>query len=160
LGRERVRICGLEGGVGWPDLELTRQISKRHLTALTKDLPMKTTTSVLAILSCLLFDSSAWAHAHLRAEDPAADGTLKTAPTALSLTFSEGLEIKLSGVTLKGSDGNAVSTGAPSLSAGDDKLMTVPITGQLGSGVYTVEWHALSKDGHTTHGTYRFTVDH
>jgi methionine-rich copper-binding protein CopC len=121
---------------------------------------MKTTISILAILSCLLFDSSAWAHAHLRAEDPVADGTVRTAPTALSLTFSEGLEIKLSGVTLKASDGNAVSTGAPSLSPSDDKLMTLPITGQLGAGVYTVEWHALSKDGHTTHGTYRFTVGH
>jgi methionine-rich copper-binding protein CopC len=121
---------------------------------------MKTTTCTLALFSCLLFDSSAWAHAHLRAEDPAADGTVRTAPTALSLTFSEGLEIKLSGATLKGSDGNAVSTGAASLSPSDDKLMTVPITGQLGTGLYTVEWHALAKDGHTTHGTYKFTVAH
>jgi hypothetical protein len=83
---------------------------------------------------------------------------VRAAPTALSLTFSEGLEIQLSGATLKGSDGNAVSTGAPSLSPSNDKLMTVPIAGELGTGVYTVEWHALSKDGHTTHGTYRFTV--
>jgi methionine-rich copper-binding protein CopC len=118
---------------------------------------MKTTTYTLALFSCLLFGSSAWAHAHLRAEDPAADRTVRTAPTALSLTFSEGLEIKVSGATLKGSDGNAVSTGAP-LSPSDDKLMTVPITGQLGTGVYTVEWHALSKDGHATHGSYSFTV--
>jgi copper resistance protein C len=121
---------------------------------------MKTATCALALLSCVLFDSSAWAHAHLRAEDPAADGSVRTAPTALSLTFSEGLEIKLSGATLKGSDGNAISTGAPSLSPGDDRLMTVPITGQLGAGAYTVEWHALSKDGHTTHGAYQFTVGH
>jgi len=121
---------------------------------------MKTTTCTLALLSCLLFDGSASAHAHLRAEDPAAGGTVTAAPAALSLTFSEGLEIKLSGVTLKGADGNAVSTGAPSLSPGDDKLMTVPITGQLGTGVYTVDWHALAKDGHTTHGTYQFTVGH
>ena len=121
---------------------------------------MKTTTCTLALFSCLLFDSSAWAHAHLRTEDPAADGTVGTAPPALSLTFSEGLEIELSGATLKGSDGKAVSTGAPSLSPSDDKLMMVPITGQLGPGVYTVEWHALAKDGHTTHGTYQFTVGH
>ena len=121
---------------------------------------MKTTTCTLALFSCLLFDSSAWAHAHLRTEDPAADRTVRTAPTTLSLTFSEGLEIKLSGATVKGSDRNAVSTGAPSLSPSDDKLMTVPITGQLNAGVYTVEWHALSKDGHTTHGTYQFSVGH
>jgi methionine-rich copper-binding protein CopC len=131
-----------------------------HLTALTKDPPMKTTTCTLALLSCLLFDSSAWAHAHLRAEVPAADTTVMTAPSAISLTFSEGLELNLSGATLKGTDGSAVSTGAPSLSPNDDKLMTVPITGQLSAGVYTVEWHALSKDGHSTHGTYQFTVGH
>jgi copper resistance protein C len=121
---------------------------------------MKATTCTIALFSSLLFDGSAWAHAHLRAETPAADGTVRTAPTALSLTFSEGLEIKLSGATLKGSDGSAVSTGAPSLNPSDDKLMTVPITGQLGAGAYTVEWHALSKDGHTTHGTYQFMVGH
>src|ERR1700681_1311792 len=119
---------------------------------------MKTTTWTLALLSCLLFDGSAWAHAHLRAEAPAAGGTVGSAPTELSLTFSEGLEIKLSGATLKGSDGKAVSTGAPSLSPSDDKLMMVPITGQLGTGAFTVAWHALSKDGHATHGSYSFTV--
>src|ERR1700681_1899418 len=117
---------------------------------------MKATTCALALLSCLLFDGSAWAHAHLRAEVPAADGTVGTAPTALSLTFSEGLEIKLSGATLKGSDGNAISTGAPSLSPGDDKLMTVPIKGQLGAGAYTAYCHALSYYRHTTDGTYQF----
>jgi len=34
----------------------------------------------------------------------------------------------------------------------------VPVTGTLADGSYTVDWHALSGDGHKTHGSYTFTV--
>jgi methionine-rich copper-binding protein CopC len=119
---------------------------------------MKTKTCAFALLACLVSGGSAWAHARLRAETPAAGGTVATSPPALLLTFSEGLELKLSGVTLKGPDDKLVPTGAASLGPGGDKLMTVLIDGELGAGKYTVELHALSKDGHTTHGSYQFTV--
>jgi putative copper resistance protein D len=34
----------------------------------------------------------------------------------------------------------------------------VRLTGKLSPGQYVVEWHALSKDGHVTNGTYQFMV--
>jgi copper resistance protein C len=34
----------------------------------------------------------------------------------------------------------------------------VPLNGVLGAGKYTVKWHALSRDGHATRGSYEFTV--
>ena len=51
-----------------------------------------------------------------------------------------------------------IPTGVASLAAGDDTTLVVPVMQQLASGTYTVDWHALSKDGHKTHGTYTFTV--
>jgi methionine-rich copper-binding protein CopC len=111
---------------------------------------------IAAALSTSTYD--ALAHAHLEAEEPAADARISTSPPTLSLTFSEGVEIGLSGVTLKGADGKALATGAATLAADDDKRLTVPLDGVLAAGTYTVEWHVLSKDGHTTHGAYRFTV--
>lgn len=119
---------------------------------------MKPPIAVLALAGSLLSAGEASAHAHLQAETPAADAVVTSAPAALSLGFSEGLEIGLSGVTLKAPDGYVVPTGTATLAPGDDKQMSVPLNGALAAGAYTVEWHALSKDGHTTHGTYHFTV--
>jgi methionine-rich copper-binding protein CopC len=61
-------------------------------------------------------------------------------------------------VILKGQDGRAFPTGAAVLAPNDDKKISVRLNGALSVGKYTVEWHALSKDGHATHGSYQFTV--
>lgn len=114
--------------------------------------------SALALAACLGSTGHASAHAHLQTEAPAADALVTSTPAALSLEFSEGLEIGLSGLTLKGPDDQVVATGMPTLVPGDGRQMTVPIRGALVAGTYTVEWHALSRDGHTTHGSYRFSV--
>jgi copper resistance protein C len=113
---------------------------------------------VLVLIACLTSANSALAHTHLKAETPPADGVLATSPSILSLDFSEGLEIGLSGVTLKRQDGQAIPTGAAALTPNDDKKMIVRLNGALGAGKYTVKWHALSRDGHATRGSYEFTV--
>jgi copper resistance protein C len=113
---------------------------------------------VLVLVACLTSASYAFAHAHLQAPTPSADAVLSAPPSTVSLRFSEEIEISLSGVILKGQDGATIQTGAPVLAPTDHKQMSVPLTGPLGAGKYSVEWHALSKDGHTTHGTYQFTV--
>jgi copper resistance protein C len=70
---------------------------------------MRASTFALAVIGCLL-SNAAFAHAHLRAETPAANASVQ-APTALTLTFSEGLEPGLTGVVLETSDGASVKTG-------------------------------------------------
>jgi copper resistance protein C len=114
--------------------------------------------TTLGALFSVALASSALAHAHLQTAVPAANATVQAAPAGLTLNFSEGLELKLSGVKVTGPGGGAVSTGTPALSPTDDKVMTVPLAGPLAPGAYTVEWHAVAKDTHATHGTYTFTV--
>ncbi|NLS16333.1 copper homeostasis periplasmic binding protein CopC [Rhizobium sp. P40RR-XXII] len=99
----------------------------------------------------------AMAHAHLKSAVPAADGIVKAAPSELDLTFSEGLNLKFSGIKVTGPDKAAVKTGDGTLMNKDTTLM-VPVTDKLAPGKYTVEWHVLSTDGHKTNGTYSFTV--
>jgi methionine-rich copper-binding protein CopC len=113
---------------------------------------------VLLLVACLTSASPALAHAHLNAESPPADGVLAASPPTLSLNFSEGLEIGLSGAILKRQDGRVIPTGAAVLTPNDDKKITLPLKCALSAGKYTVEWHALSRDGHATHGSYEFTV--
>ena len=100
----------------------------------------------------------AFAHAHLTSAMPPMDASVQTAPTELDLTFSEGLTLRFTGVTLLAPDSKAVPTGPASLKAGGDKVPIVPIPARLGAGLYRVEWHALSTDGHKTQGRYTFTM--
>ena len=113
--------------------------------------------TALALGLCML-SAPAFAHAHLKSAIPAADGTTATPPTELDLTFSEGVNLKFTGVTLTGPDKAAVATAPATLGAGGDTTLVVPVPAPLAAGTYTVDWHALATDGHKTTGSYRFTV--
>ena len=99
----------------------------------------------------------AMAHAHLKSAVPAADGLVKSAPSELDLTFSEGLNLKFSGVKVTGPNKASVKTGEGMLMNSGTTLM-VPVTDKLPAGKYMVEWHVLSTDGHKTNGSYSFTI--
>lgn len=114
--------------------------------------------SFVLLVAIPFLTGPALAHAHLKSATPADGATVTAAPSELDLTFSEGLNLKFSGVKVTGSGGKAIATGESSLKAGGDTTLVVPLTDPLGSGVYTVNWHALSTDGHKTTGSYRFSV--
>ncbi|MDQ0475086.1 copper homeostasis periplasmic binding protein CopC [Labrys wisconsinensis] len=115
-------------------------------------------TAASAAILGLGLTGQALAHAHLTSAVPAENGTVATVPTELDLKFSEELNLKFTGVKVTGPDKKAVATGAASLASGDETGLVVPISATLAPGKYIVAWHALSKDGHKTHGTYSFTV--
>ena len=106
----------------------------------------------------LFMSGQADAHAHLASATPAIDGTVAASPAELDLKFSEALNLKFSGVKVAGPDKAAIATGAASLAKGDESKLVVPVSAALAAGIYTVDWHVLSKDGQKTHGTYKFTV--
>lgn len=115
----------------------------------------------LAVLAAALtvgFTGQAAAHAHLKAATPAMDGSVATPPAELDLGFSEGVNPKFTGATVKASDGATVPTGPARLGPGGDATLVVPLTGTLAPGRYRVDWHALAVDGHKTAGSYTFTV--
>jgi copper resistance protein C len=111
-------------------------------------------TLALTLCAC----GSANAHAHLLHSTPAAGTVITTAPGVLMLDFSEGLQLGFTGATLRGPDRAIVSTGRARLAAKNDKELLVPLPRVLTRGQYTVEWHALADDGHTTRGSYGFSV--
>lgn len=115
---------------------------------------MKTTLTLAAAFA--LMAGAAFAHAHLKTELPAAKSTV-AAPETLVLHFSEDLSLTFSGIKVTGPAKAEVALGAGTLSDGETTL-TVPVKGTLKPGTYTVDWHALSKDGHKTRGSYSFTV--
>ena len=114
--------------------------------------------SAAVFLSAMLTTASAFAHAHLQQQIPAADSTVSVSPQALTLTFSEGVELSFRGVTLNGPQNKPVATGKLARSDGNKAQLTLPLNEPLAAGEYTVEWHVVSVDGHKTKGQYHFSV--
>lgn len=110
------------------------------------------------LLLGVLSASSVWAHAHLEQQTPAANSEVSPSPHSLTLNFSEGIEGNFSGVTLKGPNQQNIAIGKAVRNENDKKQLIVPLTESLTSGLYTVEWHVVSVDGHKTKGQYQFSV--
>lgn len=116
------------------------------------------TTLLASAALVLAFSGQAWAHAHLKSAVPPQNGSVASPPVEIDLTFTEELNLKFTGVKVTGPGKAAVQTGTASLKAGDEATLIVPVSGTLATGSYTVDWHALSADGHKTKGTYKFAV--
>ncbi|WP_411389184.1 copper homeostasis periplasmic binding protein CopC [Pseudomonas sp. MPB23] len=116
----------------------------------------KKVLTTVALLASFATASSAFAHAHLKSELPAADATV-SAPKELRLVFSEGVEAQFTQV--KVSNGTAaVAIKSIVTAPGDKKTLIVTPEKPLTAGTYKVEWHAVSVDTHKSDGAYGFTV--
>src|SRR5271169_496940 len=97
------------------------------------------------------------AHAFLDHASPAVGSTLPTAPSAVTMWFTQQLEPAFTTATVTDQAGNPVDTGPAQVDAKDPTELRVPLK-KLPPGTYTVAWHALSVDTHTTTGHFTFTV--
>lgn len=97
------------------------------------------------------------AHAHLNQQVPAADSVV-TAPQALTLNFSEGIEPGFSGVVVTDAQKQVIKTGTSTRDEKNKAQLTVPLEQTLAAGTYQVDWHVVSVDGHKTKGSYHFSV--
>lgn len=113
---------------------------------------------VLAAALFTLPAGEALAHAHLLRADPAPGSKLAHPPQELVLRFSEVIRPKASGVRLTAPDGKSTVLGPLMRDPKDPDIVVVRTPADLGPGQYTVEWKALSPDGHHTQGTFGFSV--
>ncbi len=107
---------------------------------------------VVVALAVSALAAPAGAHAYLSGSDPANGERLEAAPESLALSFT-GDGVVEAEVAVRGPDGDDV---AGELAIEVDEL-TVPIE-DAGDGMYVVEWEVLAEDGHTTTGTFFFSV--
>jgi methionine-rich copper-binding protein CopC len=115
---------------------------------------MRTLTIIASLLAASLFAAGAQAHAFLDHASPLVGSTVATAPSELTLSFTQNLEPSFSTVQVNGPNGQRVDTGKPQISGNTMRVAIRP----AGPGAYHVHWHALSVDTHTTQGSYTFTV--
>ena len=112
---------------------------------------------LLLLLLILPYPTVASAHAELVTADPPPGAQLSASPAQIRLTFSEPLQ-PVSTITLSASGFREI----PGLTveidpqSNDQLLAAVPA---LDPGVYTVQWTAITKDGHETSGSYMFSLE-
>ncbi len=115
-----------------------------------------------SFLGILLFSCcapfSAFAHAHVESSIPTKGEILKSAPTDISITFSEALRIEESYIKVFDSNKKQISSKKPEISK--DQVTVSEKLPPLAAGKYTVKWKAvcLCNDHHATTGSYDFTV--
>ena len=113
--------------------------------------------SLLAAAALILAPGTAHAHLHLTASEPAAGTTVSAAPAAIRLSFSEGVELGFSDLSLIGPLGE-VRIGDLAVPVDSPEVLEVRVLGKLVAGEYTVRWQAASADGHPMRGEYTFAV--
>jgi methionine-rich copper-binding protein CopC len=115
--------------------------------------------TIAAALLLVLPMSAGMAHAHalLDHAEPRVGNTVKS-PRMVSLWFTQNLESTFSDIQVLDASGTRVNTGRATVDANDRKLLRVPVKA-LPAGKYTVKWHVLSVDTHTTEGNFSFNVE-
>ena len=98
---------------------------------------------------------SAQAHDVLVGSVPAADAAVDTAPSSVSIEFSNVPQALGTQVVVVGPDDAPVSAGDAEQ---DGTTIRQPLAAELAAGAYTVRWRATSADGHPLSGTFGFTV--
>jgi hypothetical protein len=109
-----------------------------------------------ALCAAATLATAAFAHALPTSREPAQNAEV-SAPTQVTIHFSEPLEPAFSKITLTDANGKAAASTASEVDANDKKTMHLAVDA-LAPGRYTVHWNAVASDGHRTHGDYAFTV--
>lgn len=113
---------------------------------------------ILATMLLFLWPAAAWSHAHPEQRTPAPDTTLEQAPQAVKIVFSEELEAAFSTLTVFDANGQIVNKDDSRVAKDNLHVLVAPLK-TLAPGSYTVKWHVVSRDGHTTEGQYLFQVE-
>jgi methionine-rich copper-binding protein CopC len=114
---------------------------------------MRTLNVAMLLLIILGWSTTVHAHAFLDHANPAVGSTVASVPGAVTLYFTQNLEPKFSGAEVRNASGARVDHGK-SISGNVMRLSV----GGLAPGSYSVTWHVLSVDTHTTQGSFSFHV--
>ncbi|MFJ9522081.1 FixH family protein [Kitasatospora sp. NPDC101801] len=111
-----------------------------------------------AVLMVLGGAGSAAAHAALVSTDPAQNSVVPSAPSAVTLTFSEGVTLSADSVRVLDPAGRQVDAGDSGRADGKGDTARVSLRGGLADGTYTVAWRAVSDDSHPVSGAFTFSI--
>jgi copper transport protein len=121
--------------------------------------------SLLAVLAALFGlmlagATAASAHAALLSTDPTENSVVQTAPTEVTLHFSEQVTLETDDLRVFDPSGKRVDSGPTGHAGSDDTTAQVKLESGLAQGTYTVAWRAISADTHPVSGAFTFSYGH
>ncbi len=121
--------------------------------------PMRTLLRLLpALLLALATPAVAHAHAMLKRSQPSNGDHLAAVPRELRLDFTEALELSISRMELRASDGTLIDLSDLTTASDSRRSIIATIEQALNAGTYTVAWRVAGADGHPMHGSLSFTI--
>jgi methionine-rich copper-binding protein CopC len=118
---------------------------------------MRLIVATFVLAGVLLAPAAVGAHAFLDHSDPAVGSTVPTSPAVMHLWFTQQVEPAFSSVTVTDQSGATVNDGPAAIDPSNQSELDVNLK-PLSGGTYTVKWHVLSVDTHTTQGDFTFHV--
>jgi methionine-rich copper-binding protein CopC len=107
----------------------------------------------MGVLATMAIAGPAAAHSELRGSIPATGAVLDCAPEAISLQFSE--QVQLTALRLYRVDGDEVDLPRRVIRETREEIIALP---PLEPGEFRAEWRIISGDGHPVGGVIAFTV--
>ncbi|MFC1431146.1 copper resistance protein CopC [Streptacidiphilus sp. N1-3] len=136
------------------------------MLTLSRPLPGRRRAAALLVLLAALFGlmlagaTGASAHAALLSSDPKQGAVVQTAPTQVTLHFSEQVTLEGDAMRVFDPTGKRVDTGSSGHAGSDDSTARVALVPGLAQGTYTVAWRAVSADTHPVSGAFTFSYGH
>lgn len=118
---------------------------------------MKNIIMILCMaFSLFTFSTTVGAHADLASSSPANGAILEATPTEVVLTFTTPIDNQVFKIDALNVERVSVSIGEPFLNQSRD-VLTIVLSDQI-SGLITIPYSVISKDGHPIEGSISFTV--
>ncbi|WP_143055158.1 copper resistance CopC/CopD family protein [Nocardioides luteus] len=99
----------------------------------------------------------AQAHAALESSTPADDDVLEVAPTEVTLTFNESVDLVPESIQVFAPDGTRVEDGRAAHPGGTARVVRIGVACSQ-RGTYLVSWRVVSADSHPLAGAFTFSV--
>ncbi len=115
------------------------------------------TTHSKAICLWLCSISLVYAHASPSTQSPRPNEVLSSKAMTVKITFDGAIEPLFSTLRVLDATHKQVSKGNGLVDKEKNQVLETTIPA-LSAGTYAVEWQAVARDGHRSHGAYNFTV--
>ncbi len=114
---------------------------------------------LIACVLIILIPKSASAHAYVVKSNPAENETLKKAPTVVKIEFDEDIQVShFNTLFVRDTSGKRVDLKDAHIDKRNKKLLEAGLKENLKDGLYSIQWKAISADGHPIQGVIPFRV--
>jgi copper transport protein len=101
----------------------------------------------------------AWAHTYVESTKPKEGSTVRVAPKAVVVRFTEPAELAFGGIEVFDPNRDPVHVGETEYASEDQTAIRIGLEPELTDGTYVVEWRVLAQDGHPRAGRFRFRLN-